>query len=72
MNMLQRLAEHYVGIKTKSEHKYHIMARAQERGHRIKFDVLYYAKNRNKADIIEEIGAKEGEYIRKYMPPLNT
>ncbi len=70
--MLQRLAEHYVGIKTKSEHKYTIMAQAQERGHSIKFDVLYYANSRNRADIIEEIGAKEGVYIRKHMPPLNT
>ena len=70
--MLQRIAEHYVGIKTRSEHKYSIMAQAQERGHKISFDVLYYATCKRKADIVEEIGMKEGEFIRKLLPPLNT
>ena len=36
------------------------------------FDVLYYAKSRSKVDKMEEIGEKEGEFIRKYQPVLNT
>lgn len=38
----------------------------------IEFDVLYYAKENAKEDIIEEIGQKEGELIRQYRPALNT
>ena len=71
-NMLWRVAEHYVGIKLQTEHKYRLMAEAQRRGYTIKFDVLYYAKSKRKTAIIEEIGKAEGEYIRKYMPLLNT
>lgn len=36
------------------------------------FDVLYYAKSRSKVDKMVEIGEKEGEFIRKYQPILNT
>ncbi len=48
------------------------MAEAQRKGHAINFDVLYYAKENDRDAIIEEIGMKEGEYIRKYFPVLNT
>ena len=34
--------------------------------------MLYYAQEKRYADIEEEIGQKEGEYIRKYRPLLNT
>jgi len=34
--------------------------------------VLYDAKSRRYADKLAEIGEKEGEYIRKYNPILNT
>ena len=71
-NMLKRIAEHYVKIKTGPEKKYRIMAEAQHRGHSINFDVLYYATARTPTAIIEEIGEKEGEYIRQYQPILNT
>lgn len=63
-NMLQRIADHYVGIKAGKETKYRIMAEAQRKGHSISFDVLYYATARTPSAIIEEIGEKEGEYIR--------
>lgn len=36
------------------------------------FDVLYYAKSRNRVDKMVEIGEKEGEFIRQYQPALNT
>ena len=34
--------------------------------------MLYYAKSTRYADKLTEIGEKEGEYIRKYQPILNT
>ena len=71
-NMLRRIAEHYVGIKTGSEKKYRILAEARRRGHPITFDVLYYAKSKGIPNQLAEIGEKEGEYIRHYMPILNT
>lgn len=70
-DMLVRLAQHYVGIRTGSERKYRILAEAQRKGHYIKFDVIYYAKKRGYHAIKEELGEKEGEYIRKHLPPLN-
>ena len=48
------------------------MAEARRKGHSIGFDVLYYAKSSRYADKLAEIGEKEGEYIRKYNPILNT
>lgn len=71
-NMLRRIAEHYVGIKTGSEKKYRILAEVRRRGHPITFDVLYYAKSKGVANQLAEIGEKEREYIRRYMPILNT
>ena len=70
-NMLIRVAQHWVGIQTGSERKYRIIAEAQRTGHNVKFDVVYYAKEHEKRAIEEEIGQKEGEYIRQYQPPLN-
>ena len=72
MDMLRRMAQHYVGIRTGSEKKYRIMAEAKRKGHRVNFDVLYYAKSRNRVDKMVEIGEKEGEFIRQYQPVLNT
>ena len=71
-NMLERVAQHYVGIKTCSERKYRILAEAQRKGLAINFDVLYRAKQTRYAAITQEIGEKEGEYIRLYTPALNT
>ena len=71
-NMLRRVAQHYVGIKTESEKKYQVLAEARRRGHNINFDVLYYAKSGNYVKQLVEIGEKEGEYIRQYQPVLNT
>ena len=71
-NMLKRVAQHYVGIKSQSELKYRILAEAQRKGHTINFDVLYYATENGYNAIKDEIGTKEGEYIRQYKPALNT
>ena len=71
-NMLKRVAQHYVGIQKQSELKYRILAEARRKGHKINFDVLYYASRSGYNAIKDEIGTKEGEYIRKYKPALNT
>ena len=72
-NMLERVAAHYVGIKTGSECKYRIIWEAsRELDCSIGFDVLYYAKETNQDALIEELGQKEGELIRQYRPLLNT
>ena len=62
--MLKRVAYHYVGIKAGSEKKYRLLSEIQRNGHPIEFDVLYYAKAKGAAASKEEIGSKEGEYIR--------
>ena len=71
-NMLRRIAQHYAGIQRQTEKKYAVLAEARRRGHNINFDVLYYAQSTRYADKLAEIGQKEGEYIRKYAPILNT
>ena len=70
--MLERVAQHFVGVRRGSERKYRILAEAQRKGQTVGFDVLYYAKSKNKKDILNEIGEKEGELIREYRPILNT
>ena len=70
-NMLRRVAEHYVGIQKETEKKYRILSEARRKGHSITFDVLYDAKGKRYAAIEEEIGRKEGELIRQYLPVLN-
>ena len=70
--MLERVAHHYVGIKRGSERKYRILAEAQRKGQKVVFDVLYYAKSEKMKDIENEIGEKEGEFIRNHRPILNT
>lgn len=55
-----------------TEKKYRIIAEVQRKGHSVNFDVLYYAQSHCYADIIAEIGEKEGEFNRKYNPILNT
>lgn len=71
-NMLKRVAYHYVGIQTGSEKKYRLLSEIQRNGHKIEFDVLYYAQATGTAAIREEIGSKEGDLIRQYLPVLNT
>ena len=49
-----------------------ILREAREQGHKITPKVLYKAKSKSREWIDAEIGKKEGELIRKHMPPLNT
>ena len=62
------LCRHSDAVRT----QYRILAEAQRKGHAINFDVLYRAKQTRYAAITQEIGEKEGEYIRLYTPALNT
>ena len=71
-NMLKRIAQHMVGIKLETEKKYIIIAEKQRGGCAVNFDVIYYAKKEDYDSIEDEIGNREGELIREYMPPLNT
>ncbi len=71
-NMLRRLAQHWVGISTESERKYRILSEAKAHGHHVTFHVLHYAENWLPPLIEEELGEKEGEFIRELKPVLNT
>mgnify|MGYP004489747851 len=70
-NILYRMAQHYAGMQRLSNHKYRVLSEARRYGHRIRFSVLYTAAAGNPKAITAEIGQKEGEYIRRYLPPLN-
>lgn len=68
-NILFRLAAHIVNTSYNKGHKYQIFKQAIESNFPVSFGLLYEAKS---DDIDEELGQKEGEYIRKYSPCLNT
>ena len=70
-NILYRMAEHWCSIINPKENKYKVLAEAKMRNYNIKFNVLYSAKSQSKSEIDEEIGEKEGYYIRLIQPPLN-
>lgn len=72
LNMLVRVAQHYVGIKEARKLKYSLLANARQAGHKINFDVLYYATQTYPPALEQELGEKEGELIRQYRPALNT
>ena len=71
-NMLKRKAEHFVGMNKQSEHKYEVLNEARRHGLSVEFHVLYHARSRSGKALEEELGSKEGEYIRLYRPMLNT
>ena len=71
MNILHRIAEHWASMTNPKENKYKVLAEAKRRKMIVSFDVLYSAKSNIKTDIEEEIGEREGYYIRKLMPSLN-
>lgn len=72
-NMLCRLAQHIFytnNLNWTKSHKYKIFALAHLMGYNVRFDVLYYSSTLGE-ESDDEIGYKEGEYIRQYLPPLN-
>lgn len=66
-----RMAQHYAQLAQGKEHKYRILAEATRSGHKMCFTVLYRAQQSGYDAVTEEIGQKEGEYIRFHRPPLN-
>ncbi len=73
-NILRRMAQHWADITVPQgkEHKYQVLAEAKNKGHKIRFLRLYEAKSSSEQELIEELGSKEGQYIRAKLPPLNT
>lgn len=68
--MLERLAAHMYLIEQGTEsNKYKVLNQAQQEGCQITFDVLFGYPSFSCSK--EELGKLEGEYIRKYLPPLN-
>ena len=41
-------------------------------GHKVSFDILYYSPFTIGNEMLDDIGYREGEYIREYLPFLNT
>ena len=60
LNMMDRIAAHYVGIKRGSELKYRILQELQRKGKTVKFDVLYNAESEKYYNAVNEIGEKVG------------
>lgn len=70
-NILYRMAEHWALTTNPKENKYRVLAEAKRRNYNVKFNVLYYAKSQTRTEIEEEIGEREGYFIRLFRPPLN-
>lgn len=71
-DILYRMAEHWASMGNPKENKYKVLAEAHRRKYNVRFNVLYTAKSKTRAEIEEEIGEREGYFIRLYQPPLNT
>lgn len=76
LDIKTRIVFHIMNISDKNSreynaHKYDVLRAAIKKNLIIKFDLLYKAAEIEKEKIYEEISIKEGELIRKYMPPLN-
>ena len=71
-DILYRMAEHWASMGNPKENKYKVLAEAHRRRYNVRFNVLYTAKSTTRAEIEEEIGEREGYFIRLYQPPLNT
>ena len=71
LNILHRMAEHWAFMTKPTENKYIVLSEAMRRKYNVRFDVLYSAKSQTREEIEEEIGEREGYYIRKFTPSLN-
>ena len=70
-NILYRMAEHWSLMAYPKENKYKVLSEAKRRKYNVRFNVLYTAKSNTRVEIEEEIGEREGHFIRQYRPPLN-
>lgn len=71
-DMLVRIANHLTQIEQNTvSNKYRVLRQAQEEGHKINFDVLYYCLCPQTEGIENDLGFMEGELIRFYKPVLN-
>lgn len=72
-NMFKRMCQHIDSIdNNRKTNKYKVMREAQQRGFKIKFDVLQYSSfGEEDEKMWDDIGHLEGAMIRYYMPPLN-
>ena len=61
-----------MGLRTGSERKYRILAEAKRHNQIVTFGVLYYATEQKPKRLEDELGQKEGEFIRELKPVLNT
>lgn len=76
VNIKNRLCNHLLNINEEEaakykSNKYKVLREAINNGFPIIFDKIYESPKTAEEDIIEDIGEREGEYIRKYLPPLN-
>lgn len=70
LDMLRRVAQHMIDIEeNRKTNKYIVFRGLMNRGFEITFDVLYVATGTENVE--DEIGWKEGELIRQYLPLLN-
>ncbi|MBO5333374.1 MAG: GIY-YIG nuclease family protein [Clostridia bacterium] len=70
-NILYRMAEHWISMANPKENKYKVLSEARSRKYKIRFNILHTASSRTMDEIDEEIGEREGYFIRLYTPPLN-
>ena len=76
VNIKNRLCNHLLNINEEeatkyTSNKYKVLRKASNNGCPIILDKVYESPKTAEEDIIQDIGEKEGEYIRKYLPPLN-
>lgn len=73
INMLNRVNTHQHYIQTRQQdRKYSILNDLIQKGYQIQFDVLYVSQRVTEIAIYNDLGKKEGIYIRRYLPCLNT
>lgn len=71
----QRIGSHLLNIQEEdsenyNSNKYIVLREAWQKGLPISFQLIYKSEV-EEDEIGDDIGFKEGEYIRKYFPPLN-
>ena len=72
-DMLVRVAQHMTNIKYEmsKSNKYVVLRQALQREIQIQFDVMYVSNRQQQDEVDDDIGHREAELIRQYMPVLN-